>query len=188
MNRREFIQYSVAAGALAGTAALAEQGGEAPADSQPAKADAATDRRKLVAYCGLYCGLCDWHTRLPQRAAALAESIAMAEFPAPKPVGKFLADLSHPPETKRCRGGNCGPRCAIKKCAIAKGVNVCAECSEFPCERIQTLAKSEPTLVHDGQRIRKIGLDAWIDEQEQRKARGFCYADVRCLPCTVPQE
>jgi len=71
---------------------------------------------------------------------------------------------------------------------MGKGVTVCAECSEFPCKRVKTLAKSEPTLVHDGERIRKIGLDAWIEEQEQRKARGFCYADARCLPCTVPTE
>ena len=187
MNRREFLQYSVAAGALAGAPALAEQG-SARADTQPAKDDAATDRGKLVAYCGLYCGLCDWHVRLPQRAAALAESIALAEFPPPKPVAQFLKNLSHPSEDKRCRGGKCGAKCAIKKCAVGKGVTVCAECGEFPCRHIDTLAGSESTLVHDGMRIRKIGLDAWIDEQEQRKARGFCYADVRCLPCTVPQE
>ncbi len=49
-------------------------------------------------------------------------------------------------------------------------------------------AESESTLVHDGERLRKIGLDAWIEEQKQRKARGFCYADARCLPCTVPTE
>jgi hypothetical protein len=182
------MQYSVTAGALAGTAAFAGQGGEPAAQTQPTRADAAADRRKLVTYCGLYCGLCGWHVRLPQRAAALAESIALEEFPPPKQVAQFLENLSHPSEDKRCRGGKCGARCAIKKCAIAKGVTVCADCSEFPCQRIQTLARSEPTLVHDGQRIRKIGLEAWIDEQEQRKARGFCYADCRCLPCTVPQE
>jgi hypothetical protein len=143
---------------------------------------------KLVAYCGLYCGLCDSHVRLPQRAAALTESLALAESPVPKPVRTFLQTMVHPPEGKRCRGGTCGAKCAIKKCAIGKGVTVCAECGEFPCERVKTLAKSESTLVHDGQRLRKIGLDAWIEEQVQRKARGFCYADVRCLPCTVPEE
>ncbi len=143
---------------------------------------------KLVSYCGLYCGLCDSHVRLPQRAAALKESLAVAESPVPKPVQQFLQTLAHPPEDKHCRGGRCGARCAIKKCAIAKGLTCCAECDDFPCQRIQTLASSESTLIHDGLRLRKIGLDAWIDEMEQRKARGFCYADVRCLPCTVPAE
>ena len=60
MNRREFIQYSVVAGAVAGTAAFG-QDAEVPADTQPANTDAAADRMKLVTYCGL----CDWHVRLP---------------------------------------------------------------------------------------------------------------------------
>lgn len=187
MNRREFLVSSAIAGAVAGTSALGQQN-DAPAGTQPANKDALADRRKLVTYCGLYCGLCDWHARLPQRAAALKESLERAEFPAPKPVQQFLQNLCQPGEDKRCRGGTCGGKCAIKKCAIGKGVTICAECGEFPCKHVKTLARSEPMLVHDGERIRKIGLDAWIEEQEQRKSRGFCYADVRCLPCTVPEE
>lgn len=188
MNRREFLVSSAVAGAMAGAAALGQEVKPA-ADSQPADKDAAADRLKLVTYCGLYCGLCDWHTRLPQRAAALKESLAVAECRPPKAVEQFLQSLaSHPANDKHCRSGRCGARCAIKKCAIGKGVTVCAECGEYPCKRIMTLARSESTLVHDGQRLRQIGLDAWIAEQEQRKARGFCYADVRCLPCTVPEE
>jgi hypothetical protein len=188
MNRREFLLSSAIAGTLAGTAAFGEQTKTAE-DTQPAQQDPGVDRRKLVTYCGLYCGLCDWHVRLPQRAKALRESLALAECPPPRSVAQFLHSLaSQPTEHKRCRGGTCGAKCAIKKCAMAKGVTVCAECGDFPCKHIQTLARSESTLIHDGERLRKIGMDAWIDEQEQRKARGFCYADVRCLPCTVPEE
>ncbi len=187
MNRREFLVSSAIAGALAGTSTFGQEP-NGVADTQAANKDTLADRKNLVAYCGLYCGLCDWHVRLPQRATALKESLERAQVPPPRPVQQYLQSLSHPGEDKRCRGGKCGPKCAIKKCAVQKGVTVCAECAEFPCKLVKTLAKSEPTLVHDGERIRKIGLDAWIEEQEQRKARGFCYADVRCLPCTVPEE
>jgi len=73
-----------------------------------------------------------------------------------------------------------------EKCAMEKGIYVCPECEDYPCVRIKKLAKSEPILLHDGERIREYGLDAWIIEQEERKRAGFCYADIRCYPCEEP--
>jgi len=43
-----------------------------------------------------------------------------------------------------------------------------------------------PTLIADGKRIKKIGIDAWIEEQEERVKTGFAYADIRCYPYEVP--
>ena len=45
-----------------------------------------------------------------------------------------------------------------------------------------------PTLIADGKRIKKIGIDAWIEEQEERVKTGFAYADIRCYPHEVPDE
>lgn len=41
-------------------------------------------------------------------------------------------------ECKGCRGGvrDGNPDCKVRPCAIQKGVNTCAECDEFACEKI----------------------------------------------------
>jgi hypothetical protein len=58
----------------------------------------------------------------------------------------------------------------------------CPFCTDYPCERIRTLSKRYPSLLCDGERLREIGADAWVAEQEARKARGFAYVDIRYDP------
>jgi hypothetical protein len=36
--------------------------------------------------------------------------------------------------------------------------------------------------------MREIGLERWIEEQEERATTGFAYADIRCYPYSVPEE
>ena len=64
-------------------------------------------------------------------------------------------------------------------------MEVCPFCDEYPCERITGLAKGYVTLLADGQRMKDIGLDAWIQEQEDRCKTGFAYVDIRCHPYEV---
>jgi hypothetical protein len=107
----------------------------------------------------------------------------------PEEVRAYLEKLADPAPHKCCRRDSCGhPRCAIRKCARARQVQACPFCGDYPCERVRTLAASEPTLLHDGGRLKELGLEPWIREQEGRRARGFCYAQIRCLPCTIPTE
>jgi hypothetical protein len=102
---------------------------------------------------------------------------------------RFLNNLAEVPEDKYCRSGQCGaPNCAIRICAKAREVEVCALCPDYPCEKIKTFAQSEPLLLHDGERIQKVGLAQWVEEQVARKQAGFDYGRVRCLPCIVPTE
>jgi hypothetical protein len=192
MNRREFLQSSLTAAVAVGISGIGgcAAGRTATSTSTNSTEASPMDNKELVTYCGLYCGLCDWRTRIPQRAAALRESLRMAENEGPEPFRKVLAELAVPPGNRCCRAGTCDNtgRCGIRKCAVAKGVFACPLCSDFPCKRIATLGRSESTLLHDGQRLKEIGLEAWIAEQEHRRQAGFCYADVRCLPCTIPNE
>jgi len=177
VSRRHFIAAAGLAGAAVG--AGAQDGDE---ENTP-------DRRALVSYCGIYCGLCSARTQIPERARALIDALENGEHPTPDDVRRWLEDLGKVPADKYCRSGKCGhPACSIRKCAIDRKLEVCPECDEYPCERIHILAASEPTLLHDGARIKEHGLDAWIDEQEERKRCGFCYSDIRCLPCTVPTD
>lgn len=146
------------------------------------------DKLQFVTYCGLYCKLCAQCGRIPEQAQALYDAMNREGYPLwGQDIPKFkafwaflgnLADRSKPCEG--CRSGACGyPFCEIRKCAIERDVVTCPQCSDFPCTHIQDLATIYPLLIADGQRMRDIGLDAWIEMQEQRAEAGFCYADIR---------
>jgi hypothetical protein len=101
----------------------------------------------------------------------------------------FLTDLCDPDRAcPGCRQGGGPPFCGIRKCACQRGVEICTLCKEYPCERVLEIAKGYPTLIADGQRMREIGIEAWIQEQEKRAETGFAYVDVRCYPYNVPEE
>ena len=166
-------------------------GGEAPADSTrsgPAGRQT-VGGRQLVGYCGIYCGLCEKRGRIPERAASLLEAMRKAEYGAPAQTWKSLEEMAQPTPDMCCRSGKCGaPFCAIRKCVKAKGLEVCPQCEQYPCERVRLFGTSEPLLLADGHRIRERGLDSWIEEQEKRRQDGFCYADIRCYPYHYPRE
>jgi len=101
----------------------------------------------------------------------------------------FLNGLADSESRCSCRGGQCGaPFCAIRKCAQTKGVDVCPFCHEYPCSRILGLAKGYVTMLADATRMKDIGIEAWIVEQEERRTTGFAYADIRCHPYEVPDK
>lgn len=188
-SRRNLLKNSSKAALLAVAAANASGGaaGEVASGDSPREAD--FDKKQLVTYCGLYCGLCDKHTTIPRHAAALIESMKKGEQKAPDEVWNALKEMAEPPSDMCCRSGKCGaPWCAVRKCVKEKGLTVCPECDEYPCERIKLFGESEPLLLADGKRIIKYGLDKWIEEQEERRADGFCYASVRCYPYHYPDE
>jgi hypothetical protein len=142
---------------------------------------------KHVTYCGLYCGLCLNGCRIPRRAAELQDLLHKVrieewgpDLPGYDGFRVFLNELAGFEPRASCRARSCGPEtCAIRTCAEEKGVDACPFCSDYPCERILTLAKRYVMLIGDGERMRAVGLEAWIEKQEARKARGFAYVDVR---------
>ena len=48
--------------------------------------------------------------------------------------------------------------------------------------RLQDLADSYVMLLTDGKRIKAIGLEKWIEEQEERGTTDFAYVDIRPEP------
>jgi hypothetical protein len=148
-----------------------------------------TPKLKYVTYCGLYCRLCANMARIPKQARALRETLTKEgyehfgkdEIEGFEPFWKALERFGQMDKTcAGCRSGECGdPRCEIRKCAKAKGVEVCSACPDFPCKHIEGLAERYPTLIADAKRQRKVGLDRWIQEQEDRIKTGFSYADIR---------
>jgi hypothetical protein len=143
---------------------------------------------KDMAYCGLYCRLCSTKSRIPQRAADLKNSLALegwedyGEFIMPdfKAFWSALAKLSEfEDDCPDCRGGCGDPGCAIRKCAKEREIELCPLCAEFPCEHVNALARRYPNLIADGRRLKEVGVESWVLEQEDRRRSGFCYCDIR---------
>jgi len=147
------------------------------------------DALKHVTYCGLYCQLCADIARVPGQAQALRDTLRAEGWehfgehvrPGFKQFWEGLEFFCREEGAcPGCRAGGGFPGCEIRTCAQERGLDVCSECAEFPCERIEQLGQAYPTLIADGRRQKKIGLEAWVAEQEERRARGFAYADIRC--------
>jgi hypothetical protein len=149
----------------------------------------------LVTYCGLYCGLCSLRSRVPPAARTLRTQMSQAgyEYFGPfvhgfSPFWTFLQALAGSESRCNCREAGCGPPdCEIRACARERGVEVCALCGDYPCERIQTFARTYPLLLVDAQRMREIGIDAWIAEQEKRALTGFSYTDILLPPVAASE-
>jgi len=186
IDRRTFLCAAAACGLAADAiAGNSEQLREATQMSE----NADDPKLKYVTYCGLYCKLCANMARIPKQARALRETMAKEgwEFFGKEVFSDFDAFWKglelfsrHDQRCPGCRSGQCGyPGCEIRKCAQARKVAVCPACPEFPCAHVKKLAERYPTLIADGVRQQKIGLDAWIREQDERVDRGFCYAEIR---------
>jgi hypothetical protein len=145
-----------------------------------------TSSLQFVTYCGLYCRLCASRARIPKHAAMLQQAMAdegwlywgdsvpgFAEF------WQFLQQLQADGGCAGCRAGGGYPQCQIRVCARERGMSFCSQCPDFPCARLQPLAARYPTLMADNLRLQAVGLDRWLDEQEERVRRGVVYADTR---------
>ncbi len=149
-----------------------------------------------VTYCGLYCGLCSQKNRIPRIAKDLKTAMQKEGYehwgqtiPEFSNFWKFLNFLVEYESACSCRENTCGaPFCTIRKCAQEKNIDICISCEEYPCKRINGIAKGYPTLLADGKRIKEKGVEAWIKEQEERAKTGFAYVDIRCYPYDVPDK
>jgi len=104
------------------------------------------EERDYAGVCGLYCGLCP-------RFQSTAPS--------------------------RCLGCQLGPQhdyCSVYRCARKRGYWTCAECDEYPCERLLRLVGdgadsflSHRPMLPNLERIREAGLDAHLQEQHERR-------------------
>ena len=141
---------------------------------------------ELVTYCGLYCDLCAARTRIPHQAAALQAAMTEEGWPfwGPTMPGftefwSFLKKLGSSEGCFGCRAGGGYAGCQIRVCAKERGLDLCSQCPDFPCEHVEALAARYPTLIADNVRMKAVGLEQWLTEQKERVRRGVAYADIR---------
>jgi len=128
-------------------------------------------KRALTAPCGLDCFNCDIHED------NLTEDFA-----------RMMSDKTGVPvEAMACKG--CRRQdgahwhlpsegCATFTCAKEKGVDLCCECEEFPCPLLAPMADGAARYPHNMKlynlcRIRKIGIEKWIEEAGQIRKKYF---------------
>jgi len=63
--------------------------------------------------------------------------------------------------------------CNLFQCVVNKGVTLCFECSDFPCDYLHPVADKASELPHNTKLfnlllIKKMGVDAWAE----KKAKG----------------
>lgn len=129
---------------------------------------------ELVAYCGIYCRLCDYYTgRIRDSARNLLEIVKshgelklFADTAKAFDFENFVKGLEWisdeiSPCVGGCRGGGGWGDCPLRKCCIEKGVKFCYECNDFSCETL----KNFPKRVDELDEIKKIGLESWIKQK-----------------------
>ena len=143
---------------------------------------------KYVAYCGLYCKQCTTLARIPQQAQALYntmkregyEFFGSYESPQFKDFWNYLERLTALDKwCPLCRGGCGNPGCEIRICAREKNQEICVYCDEYPCDFFDNLARQYSTLLGEGKKLKEIGINAWLEAQEERCSRGYCFTDSR---------
>ena len=200
LTRREFIKKcsTTALGSALTIGAVdiySSIGAEVKSNVTNIEREKTMDDLKLVTYCGLYCKLCAQRGRIPCQANILRETMSKEgyefwgkEIPGFNQFWTFLNNLCEP--EKACPGCRQAepPFCTIKKCAQERKVDVCVFCEEYPCKRVLGIAKGYPTLIADGKKMKEIGMEKWIQEQEERSKTGFAYADIRYYPYDIPTD
>ncbi len=126
-----------------------------------------TEEAKLIAPCGMNCGICIAYLRDKRKCP-----------------GCHGEDTNKPPTRTRC---------IIKNCETIQ-INqsgFCFECAKYPCKRLQQLDKRYRTkysmsMLENLEQIMNIGLNAFIENEKNRWLcrkcggvicvhRGYCY-------------
>ncbi len=101
--------------------------------------------RRLIAYCGLDCEKCDAYLATINDDQALREKTA-----------KLWSALNHAPilpEHINCEGCRvdgiktvyCDGLCAIRQCALKKGVTICGDCPDLEkCQTVGMIISNNP--------------------------------------------
>jgi len=139
--------------------------------------------KQFAAVCGLFCPGCSLYIATKEddkeRLARIASMFGVSEEEV-----KCLG----------CRSEVKGPYCRMCKmvtCADERGVEFCAQCTDYPCEIIkdfQTAMPHRADLFESGERIKEIGFETWLQETYNEYTCGQCGIinpayDLACRKC-----
>ena len=143
--------------------------------------------KKFACYCGLYCEHCAVKSKVEPAAKVLYGEMRSAGFegimsfiPGGEGFWSFLKGMADDGICVSCRDGNGGnPGCAMRICAKEKGVEMCAFCEDYPCDKFAAFLKESvgyAVLEYDNALLRDKGWEAWSVLQEERREKGYIYS------------
>ena len=128
----------------------------------------------LAAPCGIYCGTCRQYLVLKKN---------------------LLEERGFKRGCEGCRIRNKNCKFIKKDCAKIRNnkSDFCFECEEFPCANLIDLSdiyveRYNYDLVDNLKRIKEIGVEKWLKEQENKWkcsecGGNFCIHDYECIDC-----
>lgn len=132
-------------------------------------------------YCGLYCGAC-FVMRVNQEGR----------------IDEQAKEWDRTPEEITCRGCKSGvvsgycKTCEIKVCAIDRGLEFCADCADYPCDRLRTFRDDEwphhSIVTCNSDELQRVGVEEWLKAQDLRWRCPSCsrrtsWYDDACPDC-----
>ena len=182
IDRRAFLKLAAAAGLVCACGLNALEA-----------ATECTERRKetvkpedLITYCGLYCGSCArWieYTAFRNMAKLLAEiadahgfqhwmpgeveDFDYAQFR--KGLDFFSKDDTWFVCRQGCKTNDKMAHCRFRKCAKERGVELCFDCAEFPCDQV----KGNTVMLKRAEEYRKLGKKEWLRQIVEKAEQGF---------------
>jgi hypothetical protein len=134
-----------------------------------------------LAPCGLHCGKCfafiDGDIKklsiglneslgkfdvYAQRFVELIDEPILGKYPEFKEVLSFFSSI----ECKGCREEKCKifKECKVRDCHVAKKVDFCFQCPEFPCANTGFDQHLQNRFIDINMRMRAIGVEKYYDE------------------------
>jgi len=151
---------------------------------------------KLITYCGLYEGCCArWHENLTfaKLASALVElmdahglhhwmleDVQEFDYSEFRKGLHFFAQKQGWFVCKRgCKKGDGNPRCEISECCQGRGLELCFDCGDFPCSKVE----GDAAMIARAEEYRKLGKDKWLRLEMERARSGYEHHTGKCYTC-----
>ena len=135
----------------------------------------AEDSRWSISACGLNCAKCDMNEACHGNEAKRNQIVEWF---------REVRNETVKPEQIVCEGcrgplaSHWSPECGMMLCTREKGLTYCFECEDFPCAIVDEFASNgishHGRTVENMKRMKEIGLEAWIEEQERAGRCVFC--------------
>ena len=142
--------------------------------------------KKYTCYCGLYCENCAVMAKVEPAAKVLYTEMKKAGFeeiihfiPGGDGFWPFLKGMAEDGVCVSCKDGSGNPGCAVRVCAQEKGIEMCALCECYPCEKFSDFFTGYRMLEQDNALLRDKGWDAWAELQDERRLKGFINSEVK---------
>jgi len=150
------------------------------------------------AYCGVYCGQCaNGNGKVKITAGELKRLVDIVryewlELPDVKPGFRFSEfrkglEWFAAAQCPKCQEGGGPPFCETRKCCQEKDLQSCLLCTDFlTCKNTVYHRETYPFVIQSHQRVKEVGFDGWLEEQEEKALAGWCmFAHLQDKYCKV---